>query len=317
MKDIEIAKNKLPDNVQDLTKFLLVGKEALKSYQAKVKAIEKLGLAKAVKDQALEDGQRVGSAILYAEVKLGEILKKASGSTAGTTKTLPEGITKKQSHFAQKLASNINLIEQEIEDARKYEDIPTRRGVFRKIQEREKEIRDKKFKSKPLPKNIFNVIYADPPWQFANAGLSESADSYYKTMPTEEICNMNVKSLCCGNTVLFLWATNAMLEDALEVIKRWGFKYKSNIVWVKDKGPSIGWFVKSKHELLLIATRENNNHPKQKPSSWINLKPSKHSKKPDFFNDLIMSMYDGPYLELFARNKKDKWEAWGNEIPEN
>ncbi|MDI6788328.1 MAG: MT-A70 family methyltransferase [Planctomycetota bacterium] len=169
----------------------------------------------------------------------------------------------------------------------------------------------------PLPEGKYSIIYADPPWQFDNAGFTESAESHYPTMSTNQICQMPILDLCTNDTTLFLWATNAMLEDALKVIKEWGFNYKSNMVWIKDKGPSIGWFVQSRHELLLIATKPNNLHPKIKPTSWFKAQVTKHSEKPDLVYDLIEKMYDGPYLELFARRRRKNWQTYGNEIPED
>ncbi|MHC4361450.1 MAG: MT-A70 family methyltransferase, partial [Planctomycetota bacterium] len=152
----------------------------------------------------------------------------------------------------------------------------------------------------------------DPPWQFDNSGFDQSAAAHYPTMSTDEISKMEIPA--ADHSVLFMWATNAMLEDALQVVEVWGFDYKTNIVWVKDRGPGIGWYVTSRHELLLIATKGEGMHPVHKPISVIDGEVKRHSKKPDKFYGLIEGMYDGPYLELFARNKRDGWESWGNEV---
>jgi N6-adenosine-specific RNA methylase IME4 len=166
----------------------------------------------------------------------------------------------------------------------------------------------------PLPEGKYRVIYADPAWQFDNAGFEQSAEKQYPTMSTEEICNLKIQEKIGKEAVLFLWATNAMLEDALEVTKAWGFQYKTNLVWIKTKGPSIGWFTKSRHELLLIATKGEGMHPKEKPQSWFKGEVTKHSKKPEHIYQLIEQMYDGPYLEMFARQTRKGWSSWGNEI---
>lgn len=166
-----------------------------------------------------------------------------------------------------------------------------------------------------LPEGKFNVIYADPPWQFSNSGLNESAENTYaSTMATEDICAMPIKELTTPDTVIFMWATNAMLKDALSVLEAWGFEYKTNICWAKNKGPSIGWFLQTRHELLLIGTRSNNTHPKLKPVSWFEAGVRAHSQKPDEAYVIIEKMYDGPYVELFARNTKEGWISYGNEI---
>ena len=166
--------------------------------------------------------------------------------------------------------------------------------------------------SPPIPKGKFRVLYADPPWQFDNSGLDQSAASHYDTMPTDDICNLVVPA--AERSVLFLWATNAMLPDAMRVVEAWGFEYKTNLVWVKDRGPSIGWFVTSRHELLLLAVRGEKMHPAIKPSSVIAGDVTIHSKKPASVYETIESMYRGPYLEIFARNERPGWESWGNEI---
>lgn len=166
----------------------------------------------------------------------------------------------------------------------------------------------------PLPKGKFRVILADPPWQFDNAGLEESAESHYPTLETDEICRIPVQNITTEQSVLFLWATNAMLEDALRVMRGWGFKYKSNMVWIKDKGPSIGWFTVSRHELLLIGTKEDNVHPQKKFCSWFKGDVTKHSKKPNTVYEMIEDMYNGDYLEMFARQNRKGWLAYGNEI---
>ena len=162
----------------------------------------------------------------------------------------------------------------------------------------------------PIPPGEYRVIYADPPWQFDNSGFDQSAAAHYPTMDTESICNMNIPK--ASDSVLFLWATNSMIEDALKVVKAWGYNYKTNFVWVKTKGPTIGFYVQSRHELLLIGTRGEGMLPEVKPISVLSGEVTKHSRKPEMY-DMIESMYDGPYVELFARNKRDGWESWGNE----
>lgn len=174
----------------------------------------------------------------------------------------------------------------------------------------------------PLPPGKFRVFYADPPWQFDNAGFKQSAESKYLTMPTDEIIKKTdsegktIPEKTYEDSVLFLWATNAMLEDALRVMEEWGFKYKSNMVWCKDRSPGMGWFVDSRHELLLIGTKEENVHPKFKPISWFEAPVQKHSQKPEIEEEIIEKMYKGPYVDLFARENKGRknWTYWGNEI---
>jgi site-specific DNA-methyltransferase (adenine-specific) len=254
----------------------------------------------------------MATALLYAEARLGELLKSCSKGTfkKGGEKALPSGITKKQSHFAQQLYENKDLIEEVIAEAKDNEDIPTRTEVLRKAVK----LKHTSLPTPTLPKGKYRVIYADPPWQFSNTGFEESAEQQYPTMTTEEICKLPVVELTHNQSVLFLWATNAMLEDALRVIKTWGFSYKSNFVWIKNKGPSIGWFTISRHELLLIATKDDNLHPAKKFNSWFEAEVTKHSQKPNKVYEMIEQMYSSPYIELFARNTRKNWSSWGNEL---
>lgn len=163
----------------------------------------------------------------------------------------------------------------------------------------------------PIPTGEYRVIYADPPWQFDNSGFDQSAAAHYPTMPTEKIIALEVPA--APNAVCFMWATNAMLQDALDVMEGWGFDYKTNLVWVKETGPTIGFYVVSRHELLLIGTKGEHMLPEVKPISIIKGDVTIHSRKPANVYDLIESMYDGPYIELFARVQREGWDIWGNE----
>jgi N6-adenosine-specific RNA methylase IME4 len=166
-----------------------------------------------------------------------------------------------------------------------------------------------------FPVGTFAVIYADPPWEYENTGFKESAASHYKTMATADICDLReqVAAITTEATVLFLWATSPLLPEALAVMAAWGFEYKASVIWDKGKAPSIGWFVKTQHEFLLIGARAETPHPDAKPASVIRISPTRHSVKPAEIYDLIESMYDGPYLELFERGQaRPGWEAWGN-----
>jgi len=175
--------------------------------------------------------------------------------------------------------------------------------------------------SPPLPKLKSQVLYADPPWSFSNTGFDQSAAQQYSTLSLEEIRNYTDKK---GKTirklanekqsVLFLWVPAALIAEGLEVIKGWGFIYKSQMVWKKDKSPGMGWWVKSKHELLFIASKGEGLHPAIMYDSVFEAPVTKHSRKPEKVYEMIESMYTGPYIELFAREERDGWNSWGNEI---
>jgi len=108
--------------------------------------------------------------------------------------------------------------------------------------------------------------------------------------------------------------TYPFAEEGFQVCKAWGFNYKAQLIWKKNKGPSIGWFTKPRHELLYIATKGKGVHPKEKFESVFEAEVTEHSKKPEIVYEMIESMYTGPYIELFAREKREGWESWGNEL---
>ena len=168
----------------------------------------------------------------------------------------------------------------------------------------------------------YKTILADPPWQYNDTSLrfgekkragNSSAESQYPTMTLQEIKSLKIPTE--DNAYLFLWVTNPFLWVGFQLLEAWSFNYKTDMVWVKNKGPSMGWFTVSRHEHLLIATRGEGMHPEYRPISWFNAQNSRHSKKPELIYKTIEKMYPkGKYLELFARNKRKNWESWGNEL---
>ncbi len=166
----------------------------------------------------------------------------------------------------------------------------------------------------------YNVILADPPWDY-NIRLRANPSIHYRTLSDEQIYNFldnNLDNKIDKNAILFLWATNPKLKEALRTIEEWGFEYKTNMVWVKDK-IGLGYYVRSKHELLLIAVR-GNIVPLEanRPESVIYHEREEHSKKPDIVYDIIEHMYpNANYLELFARNKRSNWDSYGLELKQN
>lgn len=166
-----------------------------------------------------------------------------------------------------------------------------------------------------LPAGQFDVIYADPPWHFTNApGQSRSLENHYPTMSDEEIRAIQVPA--ADDAYLFMWAVGSKLELAFQVIRDWGFTYRSNIVWVKDK-IGMGYWVRGRHEFLLIANRGNASHPEfgTQPDSVLEAPRREHSRKPDEAYDLVEQMTPNATarLEMFARRSRPGWEAWGNQ----
>jgi len=172
----------------------------------------------------------------------------------------------------------------------------------------------------PLPEGIFDVILADPPWPYY-LPLRGAPDAHYKTMSIDDIYNLEIEGVSiqekiADDSILFLWATNPKCEVAFGVIESWGFNYKTNLVWVKDKW-GTGHYFRGQHELLLIATKGDIPPPVEevRPSSVLHAKVREHSRKPDEVYHYIEVMYPNRrYLELFARNPRENWTSWGLEI---
>ena len=142
------------------------------------------------------------------------------------------------------------------------------------------------------------------------------AKSHYSTMSIEELCNLPVVDIRADDCVLFMWTTSPKLEQAFQVIKAWGFKYKTSFVWDKVKH-NFGYYNSVRHEFLLIAGHGSSTPDvKELHDSVISIERSdKHSEKPEYFRELIDNIYTtGNRIELFARNKVDGWETWGAEV---
>ena len=172
---------------------------------------------------------------------------------------------------------------------------------------------DKKAKAQPIPTGQFDVILADPPWKY-DIDTRGSPDDHYDIMDDNAINNLKIPS--AENCVLFLWGTAPKLVEALQVMKAWGFEYKTNMVWIKDK-IGTGYYFRGKHEFLLVGIKGKPLIPEEtdRPESVLIAPRTKHSKKPEEIYAIIEKMYpDAKYLELFARNTKKNWTSWGDEI---
>ena len=168
----------------------------------------------------------------------------------------------------------------------------------------------------------YQIIYADPPWDYQQCRLSGSAKKHYPTMRIEELCALPVAEIADRDCALFLWATFPQLPEALRLIQAWGFMYKTvAFVWLKQNRKALTWFyglgfwTRSNAEICLLATK---GHPKRQSAGIHQLVISpveRHSKKPDEVREKIVAlMGDVPRIELFARQQTPGWDVWGNEV---
>lgn len=175
----------------------------------------------------------------------------------------------------------------------------------------------------------FRTILADPPWQFQNRTGKMAPEhkrlNRYPTMKLEEIKQLPVSQAAQEASHLYLWVPNALLPEGLEVMKAWGFQYKTNIIWEKirkDGGPDgrgVGFYFRNVTEMLLFGVKGGNIRTLPPARTQVNLIRSQkreHSRKPDEIIALIEACSPGPYLELFARGERAGWTMWGNQANE-
>lgn len=192
-----------------------------------------------------------------------------------------------------------------------------------------------------LPRGHFGAILADPPWRFrtwnkatavkrrgaTSHGTNVCAAVHYNTMPIEEIAALPVARLAAEDCCLFLWISWPMLPDAMVLLEAWGFEYKTCAFdWMKahagqldmlrddaDALMGMGYWTRANTEPCLLATRGKPKRLNADVRQGIIEPRREHSRKPDCVHERIERLVAGPYLELFARQTRPGWSAWGNE----
>ncbi len=174
------------------------------------------------------------------------------------------------------------------------------------------------------PRGKYNVIYADPPWRFltySSKGRDRCPDArHYQTITLDEIKQLPVGELANNDSVLLLWVPDSFIELSFEVIKAWGFTYKTvGFYWTKVKKSGAehigtGYWTRSNPELCLLCTRGKPQRNSKSVRKWIHAPVREHSRKPDEAYDRIEKLLNGPYIELFARQSRPGWDAWGDEV---
>lgn len=182
----------------------------------------------------------------------------------------------------------------------------------------------------PLPQVVggFSTILADPPWRFANRTGKVAPEhrrlDRYSTMSLDAIKALPVQQVAAKNAHLYLWVPNALLPEGMEVMRAWGFRYVSNIIWAKrriDGGPDgrgVGFYFRNVTEIILFGVRGSMRtlRPGRSQVNMIETRKREHSRKPDEQYDLIERCSPGPFLEMFARHPRPNWQVWGDESSE-
>jgi N6-adenosine-specific RNA methylase IME4 len=175
----------------------------------------------------------------------------------------------------------------------------------------------------------FACVLADPPWQFQNRTGKVAPEhrrlNRYGTMTLPEICALPVSEAVAATAHLYLWVPNALLPEGLEVLRAWGFDYKSNVIWHKVRkdggsdGRGVGFYFRNVTEIVLFGVRGKNARTLPPGRSQVNLlatRKREHSRKPDEIFDIIEACSPGPRLEMFARGTRSGWTTWGNQADE-
>ena len=176
----------------------------------------------------------------------------------------------------------------------------------------------------------YNVIYADPPWRFSskevqryNGNRFRPRETVYGREKASIMETWDVKRIAEKDAALFMWSTDAHLEEAIRLMKAWGFKYVTvAFVWSKKtkngkQASTVGAWTMKNCELCLLGTRGRmlKNKRSNCVHQLVEAKRTEHSKKPDCVRTLIIKLFgDMPRIELFARQQADGWDCWGNEV---
>ena len=176
-----------------------------------------------------------------------------------------------------------------------------------------------------FPDKKYQIIYADPPYEYSNSGSTKNsrgnAKQFYKTMPINEIKKLPVEKLADENCWLFLWTTYPQIQNGLDILGAWGFNFKTvAFTWIKKTVNmkdfvGMGFYTRANPEIVLLGLK-GKVHPINKTvRNIINSQIQEHSKKQDIVRDKIIQLCgDLPRIELFARNRAENWDAWGDEL---
>lgn len=341
MSEIINVNHALPTTIDDLSKFVLVGREKLVAVRAEIRAIEKVGLAQEVRTQKLAEAQDIAEAVLDAEVKIGELMAKVPKATKGTGSNQyakkaendnavdfckskadiirEAGLEQKQVERFQVLAEHPEIVEQAKAEARESQEVVTRSDVLSKIKkEQRKELIQRQVEeiekgNIEKPDGLFDVIAIDPPW---NYGTSFDADGRRVANPYPEMTQEQLKALeipAKANCVMFLWTTQKFIWDAKELLDTWGFTYRSMIVWDKEK-IGMGDLIRMQCEFCLVGIKGSpvfkDNHSVR---DIIREPRREHSRKPEEFYRIVDDLCAGRKLDFFSREERTGWFSYGND----
>jgi len=339
---LTVQNNQLPATIEDLARFVLIGRDRMAAVRAEISAINRLGLAQEVRQQKLSEAQQVSEVVLDAEVKLGQliaVLPTASGTRTDIEPVLngEDRLTKKQSlkeiGFSQEqarrletLAKHPEVVAQAKAEAREADDIVSRSFVLEKIKAKAQQEKTEAVKAEierqrneiaNNPANVldgvFDVVSIDPPWNYGTQydAAGRRVANPYPEMAQDEL--LSIKIPCSDNSIMFLWTTQKFIWDAKELLENWGFEYRNIIVWDKQK-IGMGDLFRMQCEFCLVGIRGkpllDNNHAFR---DIIQEPRREHSRKPDAFYEMVDALCVGRKLDYFSRQQRKGWVTYGND----
>lgn len=276
-----------------------------------------------LKRRHLDSGQKA-----FIAVEIEKVLAKPAKERQGERTDLFQRIEKSYEppepiHAAEQAATIVGTNRQYVIDAKRItEQAPDLAAAVKngdmKITEARRQLQRRTITEEVpvLPTNTYRVIYADPPWKYGNQGLDDygHAERHYPAMSIAELCALDVRTMADDDAVLFMWVTSPLLAECFDVIKAWGFTYKTSFVWDKVRH-NFGHYNSVRHELLLVCTHGSCLPDVQQLfDSVITEERTEHSVKPETFRTIIDTIYPrGKRIELFARRAAEGWDKWGNE----
>jgi N6-adenosine-specific RNA methylase IME4 len=311
----------LPATVEELNQFILIGKEKIKAHQAKIRAINAVGMADAARRATLSDAQDLATAVIYAEAKMGELLK---GSSKGTFKkggetSLPPGLSKRTSHQARTIADNPRSVETAISQAIKNDDIPTPNKVYKLIKQEERATSISEQQNAILEGSVssvegeFDVIVIDPPWPYGTRydPHGRRAANPYPEMSLEEIETIKIPST--SDCVLWMWTTHKFMRHSFKILDSWGFRDVAILTWVKNR-IGLGSWLRSQSEFCIMAIKGSPTIKLTNQTTVISGEAREHSRKPNSFYSMVDGLCIGRKLDYFSREQRHGWASFGNDI---
>lgn len=292
-------------------------------------------LAKNLHRRHLTEGQKARAASRLANLEWGDNSWRDEGSADPSSKEQARITIEEVAAVLDVSPGTVNRVRQierdgTPEDLARIDDGAPVNTVLNDIKKRRQRESRKTHEYVPLEGGPWQLILADPPWQYQGNTTTPSREieEQYPTLPVSAIADLEVP--VADDSVLYLWCTVPLLEYGLQVLEAWGFQYKSMLVWVKrivpeqsatdwvGKGPAgLGYWARVDHEYVLVGTRGQAKPPDTdiRFSSVIAEPRRGHSQKPIVLYDMLERAY--PQLskvELFARQTREGWDSWGNEI---